>query len=624
MQNEKVIAYASRQLKVHEKNYTPHDLELGVVVFALKIWRHYLYGTKCTVFTDHKSLQHILDQKELNMRQRRWLKLLSDYDCEIRYHPGKANVVADALSMKERIKPLRVRALMMTISLDLPKQILNAQIEAQKPENLKNEDVGGMIKKDIPKEKLKPRADRTLCLNRRSWLPCYGDLRTVIMHESHKSKYSIHSGSDKYQDMKRLYWTWHNLGVVDRFTKSAIFTPMRETDFMEKLARMYLKEIVKRHGIPVSIICDRDPRVMLKVSPWKGVVRFGKREKLNLRYVGPFKLLEKVGFIAYKLELPQELSRVYNTFHVSNIKKCYSDEPLAVPLEGLHVDDKLYFVEVPMEIMDQEVAFGFRLSTHSLDSYYQHYSLRSAKERKKRLAVALESPFGQQPPTTPVPPKRISMSVNCDFILPSDFEEDVSGQPKMRSINELMTMEVFVKACLPQNCKKDKVSLPDGLAEYLQMKDPPNYQFPWGYRDIPVDREFWLVLACLDKSKQGWLKDSHIDLWVDLMWCFRQPDANWVMVSPHFLPCTIGGNMIDCYSNGVRYPVAWRDVEKVYFSVNEPKRHWCLAEIHITTGVVTFYDSLGWVCSNWRLWWRNMKRTLPQQLTLYLNKHGVL
>ncbi|GJT86351.1 putative reverse transcriptase domain-containing protein [Tanacetum coccineum] len=125
MQREKVIAYASRQLKIHEKNYTTHDLELGAVVFALKIWRHYLYGTKCTVFTDHKSLQHILDQKELNMRQRRWLELLSDYDCEIRYHPGKANVVADALSRKER-EPLWVRALVMTIGLDLSRQILEA------------------------------------------------------------------------------------------------------------------------------------------------------------------------------------------------------------------------------------------------------------------------------------------------------------------------------------------------------------------------------------------------------------------------------------------------------------------------------------------------------------------
>ncbi|GJV22564.1 putative reverse transcriptase domain-containing protein [Tanacetum coccineum] len=181
MQREKVIAYALRQLKIHEKNYKTHDLELREVVFALKIWRHYLYGTKCTVFTDHKSLQHILDQKELNMRQRHWLKLLSDYDCEIRYHPGKANT------------------------------------KVRKPENIKNEDVGGMLienSKDLEKlrtEKLEPRSDGTLCLNGRSWLPCYGYLRTVIMHESHKLKYSIHPGSNKmYQDMKKLYW-WPNM-----------------------------------------------------------------------------------------------------------------------------------------------------------------------------------------------------------------------------------------------------------------------------------------------------------------------------------------------------------------------------------------------------------------------------
>ncbi|GJS07484.1 putative reverse transcriptase domain-containing protein [Tanacetum coccineum] len=135
MQKEKVIAYASRKLKIHEKNYTTHDLELGAMVFALKMWRHYLYSTKCVVFTDRKSLQHILDQKELNMRQCRWLELLSDYDCELHYHLRKANVVADALSRKSIPKPLRVRALVMTIGLNLPVHILNAQVEARKEEN---------------------------------------------------------------------------------------------------------------------------------------------------------------------------------------------------------------------------------------------------------------------------------------------------------------------------------------------------------------------------------------------------------------------------------------------------------------------------------------------------------
>ncbi|GJU83572.1 putative reverse transcriptase domain-containing protein [Tanacetum coccineum] len=195
-----------------ERFITTHDLELGAILFALKIWSTTCMEPSTLVFTDNKSLQQILNQKELNMRQCHWLELLSDYDCEILYYLGKANVVANALSKKERDQSLRVRALVMTIGLDLPKQILNAQTEARKPRNIKNEDVRGMLAEnaknpeEIKMEKLEPRADGTLCLNGRSWLPCYGNLRTVIMHESHKSKYSIHPGSDKmYQDMKKLY-----------------------------------------------------------------------------------------------------------------------------------------------------------------------------------------------------------------------------------------------------------------------------------------------------------------------------------------------------------------------------------------------------------------------------------
>ncbi|GKF70101.1 putative reverse transcriptase domain-containing protein, partial [Tanacetum coccineum] len=165
MRREKVIAYASRQLKPHEENYTTHDLELGAVVFTLKIWRHYRYGTRCTVFTDHKSLQHILDQKELNMRQHHWLELLADYDCEICYHPGKANVMADSLSQKKRIKPLRVRSLVMTIHLKLPSQILQAQNEAIKKENIKAENLRGMDKA------FEIRPDGTRCIKNQSWLP---------------------------------------------------------------------------------------------------------------------------------------------------------------------------------------------------------------------------------------------------------------------------------------------------------------------------------------------------------------------------------------------------------------------------------------------------------------------
>ncbi|GKA57487.1 putative reverse transcriptase domain-containing protein [Tanacetum coccineum] len=416
IQRENFKACASRQLKIHEKNYTTHDLELGVVVFALKMWRHNLYGTKCTMFTDHKILQHILDQKELNMRQRRWLELLSDYDCEIRYHPGKANVVADALSRKERIKPLRVRALVMTIELNLPVQILNTQAEWP---NMKAE-IASYVSKCLTWAKVKAEYQKPSGLLVQPEIPQWKWENITLDFVTKLPKTA--TGKD-------TIWV-----IVDRLTKSAYFLPMKETDSMEKLTRQYLKEVVSRHRVPVSIISDQDNRftsyfwqslqkalgtrldmstsyhpqtdgqsekiiqmlenmlracmidfekgcdrhlplvkfsynnsyhtsikavpfkalygpacdrqksyadvrrkplefqvgdkVMLKVSPWKGVIHFGKQGKLSPRYIRPFKILAK---------------------------KCLSDETQVISLDEIYIDDKLHFIEEPVKIIDHEV-----------------------------------------------------------------------------------------------------------------------------------------------------------------------------------------------------------------------------------------------------------------------------
>ncbi|GJT00356.1 putative reverse transcriptase domain-containing protein [Tanacetum coccineum] len=222
MQRGKVIAYVSRQLKIHEKNYMTHDLELGAVVFALKIWRHFLYGIKS-------------------------IELFSDYECEIRYHPSKANVVAGALRLQKGLDEI-----------------------------------------------IEQRSNRTLYYLDQIWMPLKGDMRTLIMDKAHKSKYFIHLGVDKmYYDLRDRYW-------------------------------------------------------------WPGVVRFGKKEKLAPRFIGPFEIIKKIGPVAYRLDLPEELDGVHDTFHVSNLKKCLADPTLQVPLDEIQVDAKLNFVEEPMEILERE------------------------------------------------------------------------------------------------------------------------------------------------------------------------------------------------------------------------------------------------------------------------------
>ncbi|GJY50240.1 putative reverse transcriptase domain-containing protein [Tanacetum coccineum] len=490
---------------------------LGCVVMQRgKTWRHYLYGTKSVIYTDHKSLQHIFDQKELNIRQRSSIELFSDYECEIRYHPGKVNMVADALSRKERVKPRHVRAMAMTIQSGVKEMILAAQSEVFKQENVLAERLHGLD------QQMERKKDGSLYFMDRIWVPLVRDVRMVILNVDHKSKYSVHPEADKmYYDLRDMYWwpgmkrdiaiyvskcltcakvkaehqrpsgllqqleipkwKWDKITmdlitklprsrsrhdaiwvIIDRLTKSTHFLAIREDFNMEKLARLYIDEIMARHEVLVSIISNRDgrftshfwqtvqkalgtrdvhlplagfsynnsyhssiryapledlygrkcrspvlwadiregsligpklvlqttdkvvlikeklkvvrdrqksyadkrrkplefevgDRLLLKVSPWKGVVCFGKKGKLAPRYVGPFEILERIRLVAYRLRLPEELSSVHDTFHVSNLKKCLTDASLHVSLDEIKVDKTLHFVKELVEIVEREI-----------------------------------------------------------------------------------------------------------------------------------------------------------------------------------------------------------------------------------------------------------------------------
>nr|GEX06338.1 hypothetical protein [Tanacetum cinerariifolium] len=353
-------------------------------------------------------------------------ELFSDYDCEIRYHLGKANVVADSLSRKERVKPKRVRAMNMILQPSIKDMILAAQKEAM--------DEFTRLQKGLD-EMIEQRSDGTLYFLDRIWVPLKGDVRTLIMDEAYKLKYSVHLGADKmYYDLRDRYW-WSGMKkgiaeyvrivmdfvtklprtssghdtiwvIVDRLTKSAYFLPMCEDYKMERLARLYLNEIVARHGVPISIISDRNSRFTsrfwqsmqeatrtracvldfggswdvhlaliefwynnsyhysVRCAPFEAL--YGRKccssimwaevgeGKLTPRFVGPFEIIEKVGPVAYRLYLPEELNGVHDTFHVSNLKKCLADPTLQVPLDEIRVDAKLKFVEEPVEILESE------------------------------------------------------------------------------------------------------------------------------------------------------------------------------------------------------------------------------------------------------------------------------
>ncbi|KAJ9562865.1 hypothetical protein OSB04_008025 [Centaurea solstitialis] len=447
MQRGKVIAYASRQLKPHEGNYPMHDLELGAVVFALKMWRHYLYGVKCTIFTDHKSLKYLMDQPNLNMRQRRWLDVVKDYDCEILYHPGKANVVTNALSRNPIGDPIRGLCLRMTVMTPLLELIGKAQEKTVLDVNANRERITGKI----------PKLDRDsrglLTRYGRIWVPQLGWEQITM---------------DLITKLPKTPRGFDAISViVDRLTKSAHFLPIQESSSAERLAEIFVREIVRLHGTafhpqtggqsertiqtledmlracvldfggswhrylplaefsynnsfhasigmpPFELLYGRKCRtpicwgevghrvlgnteivlkttelvqmirersataqsrqksyadkrrsdlefqvgdfVLLKVSPWKGVIRFRKRGKLGPRFIGPYKIIARVGKVAYRLELPNELKLIHNTFHVSQLWKCVRDESAVVPLEDIQIDEKLNYVEKPIALLEWKV-----------------------------------------------------------------------------------------------------------------------------------------------------------------------------------------------------------------------------------------------------------------------------
>ncbi|KAL6321907.1 hypothetical protein AAG906_035616 [Vitis piasezkii] len=331
MQHGKVVAYASRQLKSYERNYSTHDLELAVVVFALKIWRHFLFGETCEIFTDHKSLKYLFSQKELNMRQRRWIELLKDYDCIIQYHPRKTNVVVNALSRKS---------------------------------------VGSLAA---------IRDDGILRFRPRLRVPNDGDLRRKLLEEAHCSRLAIHLGGTKIACALDLKGNWDDYLPLVEFAHNNSFQASIGMAHFETLygrrcrylvcwndvgeKKLLGPELVQLTVEKVSLIKERlkatqnlefevGDHVFLKVSPIKSIMRFGRKWKLSPHFVGPFEVLERVDTLAYKVALPPSLSKIHNVFHVSTLRKYIYDPSHVVELEPIQIYEDLTYEEVPVQIVD--------------------------------------------------------------------------------------------------------------------------------------------------------------------------------------------------------------------------------------------------------------------------------
>ncbi|KAH0729411.1 hypothetical protein KY289_000599 [Solanum tuberosum] len=511
MQNGKVIAYASRQLKFHEKNYPTHDLELAAV-------------------------------KELNLRQRRWLELLKDYDLSILYHPGKANVVADSLSRlsmgstahieegkRELAKDVHRLALLGVRLMDsieggiAVKNGAESSLVSKVKEKQDQDPILLELKANVQKQivlAFEQGGDGVLRYQSRLCVPMVDGLQEKIMEEAHSSRYSIHPGSTKmYHDLREVYW-WNNMKksiaefvakwlpksrrqhdsiwvIVDRMTKSAHFLSVKTTFSAKDYAKLYIQEITngqaertihtledmlracvidfkgswddhlrliefaynnsyhssiqmapyealygRRCRSPIrwfevgeaqligpdlvhqamekvkviqerlktaqsrqksytdvrrrELVFEIDDWVYLKVSPMKGVMRFGKNGKLSPRFIGPYRIAKRIGNVAYELELPQELAVVHPVFHISMLKKCIGDPSLILPTESVGIKDSLSYEKILIQILDRQVR---RLRTKDVASvkvlwrnqFVEEATWEAEEDIKKRYPYLFES-----------------------------------------------------------------------------------------------------------------------------------------------------------------------------------------------------------------------------------------
>ncbi|WVZ80302.1 hypothetical protein U9M48_027792 [Paspalum notatum var. saurae] len=575
MQEGRVIAYASRQLRKHEANYPTHDLELAAIVHALKIWRHYLLGNTCHIYTDHKSLKYILTQPELNMRQRRWLELIKDYDLEIHYHPGKANVVADALSRKAHCNFIEARPTVRVLcceideiempteqhaelySLIIEPTIKDLVIAAQKQDK-------GMahIREGISdKQKACFTLDEqgVLWFKNRLVVPKDMELRKKILDEAHTSLFTMHPGSNKmYQDLKQKFWWTRMKREIAKYVSECDICQRVKADHLKPRwfapatgqsqhgsGKMYIwiSLIVSLHGVPLTITSDRgslfvsrfweqlqhalgtklirssayhpqtsgqvervnqiledmlracamtystkwdeclplaefaynnsyqksldmapfealygkrcrtplnwsepgervtfgpdlvtraeaqvkmihnnlkraqsrqksysDKRrrplvfeegdhVYLRVSPMKGVHRFGVKGKLAPRYVGPFKITERCGSVAYRLELPPHLAAVHDVFHVSQLKKCLRVPEDEIDTSQIQIEPDLTYEEHPIKILDQKQRATRR---RAINFYKVQWSNHSEEEATWEQEEFLQTRYPRFLPSTTI------------------------------------------------------------------------------------------------------------------------------------------------------------------------------------------------------------------------------